>query len=69
MITEEQIARINELSRLSRQRALTEEEQTERQVLRAQYAAAFRESLERELSHTSIQYADGHVEKLKKKED
>ena len=69
MITDEQIARINELSRLSRQRDLTEDEQKERQTLRAAYIAAFRGSLERELSHTSIRYPDGHVEKLKKKEE
>ena len=69
MITDKDVARINELSALARQRALTAEEQTERAALRARYVAAFRESLEGQLRHTSVQYPDGRVEKLRKKDE
>ena len=67
MITDREIARINELSRLARERALTAEEQAERARLRQRYLEGFRQSLEGQLAHTSIQYPDGRVEKLKKK--
>lgn len=68
MMTEEQTARISELTRISRVRPLTAEEQEERQKLRELYIAGYRESLERQLQNTSIQYPDGHKEKLKKKD-
>lgn len=69
MITNEQVARINELTRISRERALTAAEQKERQELRELYIGGFRDSLKRQLEHTSIQYPDGHKEKLKQKKD
>ena len=45
MLTKEEIDRINELGRLSRERELTEEERTEQKRLREAYLAWFRSSL------------------------
>lgn len=58
--------RINQLARLSRERALTEEELAEQAELRAQYIAEIRLSLGGTLDHTVIQRPDGTREKLKK---
>ncbi|MBR7181593.1 MAG: DUF896 domain-containing protein [Clostridia bacterium] len=58
--------RINQLARLSRERALTEEELAEQAELRAQYIAEIRLSLGGTLDHTVIQRPDGTKEKLKK---
>ena len=55
----EQIDRINELARLSKVRALTEEEQKERAALRAQYLQAFRQNFKSQLDSTVVQYPDG----------
>lgn len=55
----EQIDRINELARLSKVRALTEEEQKERAALRAQYLQAFRQNFKNQLDSTVVQYPDG----------
>lgn len=41
-MTDEKIARINELTRIARERELTEEEQQERAALRSEYIAAIR---------------------------
>ena len=69
MIGPKELDRINELSRLARQRPLTAAEQAERAALRRDYVAAFRASLETQLDHTSVKYPDGRVEKLKKKDE
>ena len=45
MLTKEEIDRINELGRLSRERALTEDELAEQKRLREEYLAWFRSSL------------------------
>ena len=66
---EKMIPRINELTRLSRERALTDEELAERARLRADYAAAFRRSLEGELDRTYVLGEDGVKRKLNRKED
>ena len=69
MITPEKIERINCLARKSREQGLTEEEQIEQRALRAEYVAAFRESLVSTLDNTVIQRPDGtreHVKKRKK---
>lgn len=58
--------RINQLARLSRERALTEEELAEQAELRAQYIAETRLSLGGTLDRTVIQRPDGTREKLKK---
>ena len=41
----EKIDRINELGRIAKERELTEEEQKEREALRAEYIAEFRRTL------------------------
>lgn len=53
-ITEEKIARINELARASKVRALTEVEKTEQAALRQEYIAAVRASLRGQLDNTYV---------------
>ncbi len=62
------IDRINELARLAKERPLTEEELAERDALRKEYIAAWRESTIAVLENTYIQTPDGKKHKLKKKE-
>ncbi len=62
------IDRINELARLAKERALTEEELAERDILRKEYIAAWRESTIAVLENTYIQTPDGKKHKLKKRE-
>ena len=62
------IDRINELARLAKERALTEEELAERDALRKEYIAAWRESTIAVLENTWIQTPDGKKHKLKKRE-
>lgn len=66
----EKIERINELTRLSRQRALTPEEEAERAALRAEYLEGFRANMKQVLDSVRIQRPDGTLEKLtQKKQD
>ena len=68
MITDEKVARINELARKSRTaEGLTEEEKAEQAALRREYVEAVKESLQGHLDHTVILRPDGTKEKLKKK--
>lgn len=62
------IDRINELTRISRERDLTEEETCERKTLRAAYIEAFRNSTIATLDQTYIQRPDGTKEKLRKRD-
>ncbi len=62
----EKIARINELARLSKERALSEAERAEQTALRAEYIRDFRASFGSILDNTVIQRPDGTREKLKK---
>ncbi len=62
------IDRINELARLAKERTLTEAELAEREVLRREYIAAWRESTIAVLENTVIQTPDGKKHKLKKRE-
>ena len=62
------IDRINELAHLAKERALTEEELAERDALRKEYIAAWRESTIAVLENTYIQTPDGKKHKLKKRE-
>ena len=62
------IDRINELARLAKERALTEAELLERDALRKEYIAAWRESTIAVLENTYIQTPDGKKHKLQKKE-
>ncbi|MBR6789296.1 MAG: DUF896 domain-containing protein [Oscillospiraceae bacterium] len=66
-MTNEQIARINELAKKAKTVGLTPEEETERQELRAAYIKTFRESLRGQLDNTVIVRPDGTKESLKKK--
>lgn len=61
------IDRINALARLAQERELTEAEQVERQTLREEYIAAYRQSLTQQLEHTYIVDKDGTKHKLHKK--
>ena len=61
------IDRINELARLAKERALTAEELAERDALRKEYIAAWRESTIAVLENTVVQTPDGKRHKLQKK--
>ena len=62
----ENIERLNALTRISRERALTEAEQEERRVRRGRYLEAFRAQFRDQLDHTVIEYPDHHREPLRK---
>lgn len=51
--------RISELTRISRERELTPEEQAERQQLRQNYLKAFRGQFRTQLDNTVVEYPDG----------
>ena len=59
--------RISELTRISRERELTEEEQKERAALRREYIDSYKASLTGILDNTYIQNPDGSKHKLKPK--
>ncbi|MCE5344212.1 MAG: DUF896 domain-containing protein [Eubacteriales bacterium] len=63
----EKILRINELTCLSRQRPLTDEEQAERAALRREYLDGFRANIEETLQGVSIREPDGTTRPLEKK--
>lgn len=65
----EKIERINELTRLSRERELTHEELVEREVLRREYLDGFRQNARAVLENVRLKRPDGTLEPLKKKED
>lgn len=68
MITDEKIARINELARKSRTaEGLTEEEKVEQAALRREYVEAVKQSLQGHLDNTVILSPDGSRKKLRKK--
>lgn len=62
------VERINELSRLSKERELSPEELAEQKKLRGEYIASWRCSLEQTLENVYIDDGSGNVTKLKKKE-
>lgn len=66
-MTQERIDRINELARKKKAMGLTPEETAEQAVLRKEYLAAIRASLEAQLDNVYIQEPDGTQTKLKKK--
>lgn len=62
------IDRINVLARKAKSpEGLTPEETAERDALRKEYIAAFRQSLTTQLDATYIQYPDGTRRKLRRK--
>lgn len=65
----EKIERINELTRLSRERELTHEELVEREALRREYPDGFRQNARAVLENVRLKRPDGTLEPLKKKED
>ena len=67
-MTEERIARISELTRISRERELTDEDKVERAELRQEYLAAIRQSLEGQLDNTYIVSEDGTKRKVERHE-
>ena len=66
-MTDEKIARINELARKSRSQGLTEDEKVEQKKLREEYVQAFRGSLERTLETITVVDKDGKSKKLERK--
>lgn len=66
-MTEERIARINELYHKMKEVGLTEEEKTEQAMLRREYIEAMKADLRRSLDNVSIVNPDGTIEELKKK--
>ena len=68
-MTEERIARLNELARKKKTIGLTEEEKQEQAMLRQEYLTAIRASLEAQLDN--VYYVDdaGQEQKLKRKEE
>ena len=66
-MTNEKIARINELARKSKTTGLTEAEKAEQQALRQEYVADVKASLRAQPNNTSIQEPDGTIHKIGKK--
>ena len=67
-MTDERILRLNELAKKYKSgEPLTEAELSERDALRKEYVAAFRESLRSQLDNTYIQTPDGRRTKLQPK--
>ncbi len=64
---QEKINRINALAKKSKTTGLTEEEKEEQKILRAEYVAAFRASLEGQLGSMTIVRPDGTKHKVTKK--
>ncbi len=61
------IERINALTRISRERDLTPQEQEERALLRKNYLKAMRAQLTDQLENVVVEYPDKHRERLRKK--
>ena len=64
---DKKITRINELSAAARERELTEEEHAERAQLRAEYVAAYKQSLINHLNNTKIVDYKGNKTPLRRK--
>ena len=61
------LQRINELSRISKERELTSAERVEQQVLRKAYVEEWRASVTSVLNNTVVMDGDGNKRPLKKK--
>ena len=64
LITEEEIGRINELWKKSKEGELTAEEKEEQQKLRRLYIDSVKHNLRGHLNNISIKHEDGSVTKL-----
>ncbi len=62
------LQRINELARLAKERELTPDELSERDVLRKEYIAEWRRSAEQVFDNTYIQTPDGKKHKLQRRD-
>ena len=67
-MTNEKIARINELAHKSKTTGLTEAEKAEQQALRREYLDDIKASLRTQLNNPPIQEPDGTIHKLAKKD-
>lgn len=65
-MTEEKIARINELYHKSKGEGLTDVEKEEQQALRQEYLAAVRNNMRQTLESVKIQRPDGTITPVKK---
>lgn len=68
-MTEEKIARINELYKKSKAEGLTEEEAKEQHALRQEYLDSVRKNLRSQLSNIDVKEADGTIVNLGEKYD
>ena len=66
-MTDEKIARINELAKKSKAGELTPAEQAEQKALREEYSAGFRRSLKAQLDNTVVLNPDGTSYRLRQK--
>lgn len=66
-MTEEKIARINELYRKSKAEGLTDAEKKEQDLLRKEFVAAVRGNLRSQLNNIDMVNEDGSVENLGEK--
>lgn len=66
-MTDEKIARINELYHKSKSEGLTSDEKIEQAKLRQEYIQAIRADLQSTLDNVSVLNPDGTVTELKKK--
>lgn len=66
-MTNEKIARINELYRKSKAEGLTEEEKKEQALLRQEYIASVKANLRSQLNNIDMVNDDGSVENLGEK--
>ena len=66
-MTNEKIARINELARKSKADGLTEAEKAEQQALRREYLDEVKANFRAQMEHTSIQEPDGTIHKVTRK--
>ena len=64
-MTDEKIARINELAKKAKAEGLTEAEQAEQKARRAEYIAGFRASLKSQLDNTVVLNPDGTSYRLR----
>ncbi len=65
---QKKLDRISELTRISRERELRPEEQTERQALRQEYLAEWRTGAQATLNSVYIEDEKGRLHKLTKEE-
>ena len=66
-MTQQELDRISELTKISRERDLTQEEQDERAILRRKYIDSFKLSLTSQLDVTYIVDEKGNKKKVERK--